>query len=235
MKAKTLNLLLKGLLLLLLVCAAGFMALRTDMRELIQAAVEYIRTLGFWGFFVYLLLFIAAPLLLFPFAVIALAGGVLFGFGGGFAAISAACTISALLSFLLGRYFFREAVHGLVNRNARYKAIDDAVKKEGWRIVAVTRILPLFPFGPLNMFFGSTRIHFRDFLLATWAFMLPGCILHAYLGSLGRQIILSGEIERTGAEWLFLGFTSIALIGGVFYTTRLARRMLKSAASINIP
>jgi len=230
MKTNSIRWLIKGLLLGLLLCAGIFVALHVNIRELIQNVIEFIRTLGLWGFFVYLVLFIAAPLLLFPFAVIALAGGVLFGFAGGWAAISASSTISALLSFLLGRYFFRDAVHGLVNKNPRYKAIDEAVKKEGWRIVAIARIMPLFPFGPLNMFLGSTKITLREFFIATWVFMMPGCVLHAYLGAVGRQLVASGEAVRTSADWLFLLFTVLAMLAGAFYAARLARRMLKATS-----
>lgn len=220
----------KAGILLLLAAGAAYIAYRYDLRILLQDLIEEMQKLGAWSFVLYAALFIVAPLFLFPFALIAVAGGVLFGFFAGWGMISLSCTLSAVLAFFMGRYFFRDSVHRLVHKKKSYKAIDDAVHKEGWRIVALTRLIPLFPYGPLNLFLGSTKIHFKEYIAATWVFMLPGSALHAYIGAIGRDYLITGRLAHSGAEWIVLVFSLVTITGAGIYSARVAKRLFKASS-----
>ena len=67
---------------------------------------------------------------------------------------------------------------------SEFAAVDEAVAHEGWKIVALTRLSPLFPFKLLNYAFGLTSVRVRDYVVASWAGTLPGTIVYVYLGSL---------------------------------------------------
>lgn len=226
-------LILKGLLFIALVSAAVWVALHYDMRALAASGLDRIRSFGPWAAAAYTVVFIAAPLLLFPFAVIAVAGGVLFGFVMGWGMISLACTVSAVFSFLLGRYFFRQMIHHLADKSGKYRAIDEAIRKEGWKIVALTRIIPLFPFGPLNMFLGSTKIPFLEYAWSTWFFMLPGCAFYAYVGGVGRDLFGGGMEGHTTFQWTFTAFTVATFLAAGLYAAYLGKKILRAKTHIS--
>ena len=108
--------------------------------------------------------------------------------------------------------------------NRTFRAIDDAVAKEGWKIVGLTRLSPVFPFTLLNYAFGLTRVSFRDYLLASWIGMIPGTILYVYVGSVGRAVTEAGE--RSTAQWVLFAVGLLATLLVTVVITRSAKRAL---------
>jgi rhodanese-related sulfurtransferase len=84
------------------------------------------------------------------------------------------------------------------------------VENEGWRFVAFTRLVPLFPFNLLNYALGLTRISFPQYSLATYVCMLPGAIAYTYLGYAGKEAIAGGEgmIQK-----ILLAIALLAVVG----------------------
>ncbi|MGH7316374.1 MAG: TVP38/TMEM64 family protein, partial [Candidatus Rokuibacteriota bacterium] len=115
-----------------------------------------------------------------------------------------------------------------IEGNARFKAIDAAVAREGWKIVGLTRLSPVFPFNLLNYAFGVTRVSLRDYLLASWIGMMPGTVMYVYLGSLAGDLAAlgAGRRARTPAEWGFYVVGLLATVAVTVYVTRLARAAL---------
>jgi uncharacterized membrane protein YdjX (TVP38/TMEM64 family) len=66
--------------------------------------------------------------------------------------------LGATLAFLIGRYFARQWVAARLANYPKFKAVDEAVAREGWKIVALTRLSPVFPFSLLNYAFGLTNV-----------------------------------------------------------------------------
>ena len=60
---------------------------------------------------------------------------------------------------------------------------------EGWRFVAFTRLVPLFPFNLLNYALGLTRIPLLHYVVTSFVFMLPGTVAYTYLGFAGREAV----------------------------------------------
>jgi uncharacterized membrane protein YdjX (TVP38/TMEM64 family) len=141
----------------------------------------WIEDLGLWGPLVYILLYSITPSLFLPGMPMTVAAGLAFGpFYGTIFAITGA-TIGASLAFLVARYFAREQVANLLSK--RLAAIDEGVKKKGWVFVAITRLIPLFPFNMLNYAFGLTSIRFSHYVLASFVFMLPGTTAYVVFSS----------------------------------------------------
>jgi Uncharacterized conserved protein len=60
-----------------------------------------------------------------------------------------------------------------IEKNEKFATIDRAVADEGWKIVLLTRLSPVFPFTLLNYAFGLTRVKLSHYVLASWLGMIP--------------------------------------------------------------
>ena len=115
----------------------------------------------------------------------------------------------------------------------KFRRIDEAVGKEGWRIVGLVILSPIFPFNLLNYAFGLTRVSFKEYILASWLGMLPATALYVYLGSLAGDLATlgAGRHARTPAQWLLFGVGLAATIVVVIQVTRIARNSLNEKIS----
>jgi uncharacterized membrane protein YdjX (TVP38/TMEM64 family) len=167
---------------------------------------------------IYLAVWAVGPLFM-PGLPITLAGGVLFGPIWGVVYTSLGSTIGAGLVFLVARYLARDWVAGKL-AGTRLMSLDDKVARNGWKIVALTRLVPVFSFSLLNYAFGLTRISFWPYLGATFVCMLPSTIAFVYFSS-NIVDLLRGNIS-TG---LIVGVVLVILVSlvPVVYRWRRAR------------
>lgn len=177
-------------LFLLLAAGITFAVIYRDQFNAI-ALENWIKDAGAAGPVIFILIYAAGTVLFLPGSVLTLAGGALFGPILGVVINLTGATLGAMASFLIARYL----AHGWVERKTggRIKTLMDGVEAEGWRFVAFTRLVPLFPFNLLNYALGLTRIKFAHYVAATIVFMLPGAIAYTYLGYVGREAIGGGE------------------------------------------
>lgn len=180
----------------------------------IEALVDQ---LGFWAPLGFMVLWaIYAPLFL-PGSFLGLAGGALFGpFWGALWNLTGA-TAGATISFFISRYIASDWVKQ--RSGGHLKALLDGVEAEGWRFVAFTRLVPLFPFNLLNYALGLTRIRPGAYILTTFLAMAPGTIAYTYLGYAGREAIGGGE------DLLQKGLLALALLAAVAFLPRLIKRL----------
>jgi uncharacterized membrane protein YdjX (TVP38/TMEM64 family) len=209
------------------VALAALVAARAaDAPALLRAALDWITGLGPWGPIAFVVVYAAAAVLLLPAFLLTLGAGAVFGVARGFIAVWLGATLGAVAAFLIGRYLARGWVARRIEGNARFTAIDDAVAREGWKIVGLTRMSPAFPYGLLNYAFSVTRVTVRDFVLATAVGMMPGIALYVYIGSVAGTLAGAGERARTPAEWALYGVGLLATLGVTVYVTRVARAAL---------
>lgn len=198
-----------------------------DAGTYLQSALAWIREIGWIGMMVFFVLYVAATVLFVPGSILTLGAGVIYGVGLGTAVVSISSTIGATAAFLVGRYVARSWVAEKVSGNARFAAIDDAVGREGWKIVGLTRLSPIFPFNLLNYAYGLTKVSLRDYFFASWIGMLPGTVMYVYIGSvIGALATLGESRERTTGEWVLYGVGAVATIVVTIFVTRLARKAL---------
>lgn len=192
-------------------------------RDLLDAATirATLDDLGALAPAAFVALWVIATLLFLPGAVLGLLGGALFGPVWGSVWNLGGATTGAALAFLAARY----VAGGWVARRAggRLGWLLTSVEAEGWRFVAVTRLVPLFPFNLLNYAFGLTRIGFWQYLAATLVCMLPGTVAYTWLGHAGREAIAGGE----GLVRNIL--LAIGLLAVVAFIPRLVRRFRRGA------
>ncbi|MGC9525816.1 MAG: TVP38/TMEM64 family protein [Limnospira sp.] len=198
------------------------------IQDLLKNALDWIDSLGAWGPGVLIAIYILATVLFLPGSILTLGAGFLFGVIWGSIYVSVASTLGAAAAFLVGRYFARDWVAKKIAGNERFKAIDDAVAKEGWKIVGLTRLSPVFPFNLLNYAFGLTQVSLGDYFFASWIGMMPGTVMYVYIGSLAGSLATlgTGERSRTPAEWVLYGVGLVATVAVTVYVTKIARQAL---------
>jgi uncharacterized membrane protein YdjX (TVP38/TMEM64 family) len=177
---------------------------------------------------IFVLVYVAATVLFLPGSILTLGAGALFGVVKGSIVVSISATLGATAAFLVGRYLAQDWVARKIEGNPRFKAIDEAVAHEGWKIVGLTRLSPVFPFNLLNYAFGLTRVSLRDYFFASWIGMMPGTVMYVYLGSLAGDLaaVGAGQGGRTPAPWALYVVGLLATVTVTVYVTRLARAAL---------
>lgn len=167
----------------------------------------WIDGLGAVGPVAYIALFIAACLFFLPGLPIALLGGLAFGPFLGTIWASIGSTAGATAAFLVARYVAREMVEGWAQSNPVFKKIDDGVAAQGWRMLMITRLVPLFPFNIQNYAYGLTKIGLGTYVLVSWICMLPGAIAFTFMGG----SIVSGQ-GNLGKTFLYLGIGAVVFV-----------------------
>ncbi len=198
--------------------------------ETLQNLLQWIQDLGTIGYLIFTLVYILSAVFLIPASILTLGGGAIFGVVTGSILVSVASMLGAILAFLIGRYFARGWVSKQIEKYPRFQIVDEAVAKEGWKIVGLTRLSPVFPFVILNYAFGITQVSLKDYITASWIGMLPGTIMYVYIGSLVGNIATlgAGEREKTSLEWALYGVGLIATVLVTVYITKLSQNALNN-------
>jgi uncharacterized membrane protein YdjX (TVP38/TMEM64 family) len=189
-----------------------------------DALQHWLEALGVWGFAAFGAVYALATILLAPASALSVAAGLFFGFWG-IPLVVAAATIGACTAFLISRYVVRQKVREAIERRPKFAAIDQAVKEEGWKVVALLRLSPAVPFNIQNYLFGITEIEFLPYAIATFTGIIPGVVFYVYLGVLGKEAS-SGSGSGT-LKWTFFGVGLVATLAVAVIITRRAKQKLK--------
>ncbi len=219
------NKLWKSLLLLLITAGITLVVIN---REQLDASIiqNWIEQSGNAAPLLFMALYIVGTVFFFPGALLTLLGGALFGPVLGTLYNLTAATIGAMLSFLVARYLASDWVEK--KTGGRLKQLMNGVENEGWRFVAFTRLVPLFPFNLLNYGLGLTKIKFSHYSIASYIFMLPGATAYTYLGYIGKEAATGGDglIQKA--------MLALALLGLVAFLPRLVGSV-RRGAMLSIP
>jgi len=226
------SLIIKLAVLVGIVLFVGLSFVFLPVKDYLETFLTWVQDIGPWGPVVLALAYIPACLFFVPGLVLTLGGGFAFGLVTGTIAISLGSTAGACAAFWVGRTFLRDTISKRIENNERFQAIDRAVGKQGFKVVLLTRLSPVFPFNLLNYAFGLTDVRFRDYALASWIGMLPGTIMYVYLGSATKSIadIVAGKVEGGIGQQLLFGVGLLATIIVTVLVTRTAQKALKEAA-----
>ncbi len=200
-----------------------------DFPTYLKSVLDQIADLGPLGPIIFIALYIVVTVMLLPGSILTLGAGVVFGVVRGSIFVSIAATLGATAAFLVGRYLARDWVAKRIEGNENFAAIDQAVAEEGWKIVGLTRLSPIFPFNLLNYAFSVTKVSLRDYFFASWIGMMPGTLMYVYIGSLAGDLATLGAQERTrtAGEWALYVVGLLATVAVTVYVTKVARRALE--------
>ncbi len=171
------------LLVLLIALAALTWKLSTWLTP--QQLQQALQQTGGWAPVLYIGLFILLPTFFFPVAVLALAGGLLFGLWWGSVYTFIGAVLNCALMFLLARYVGRSQVQRLVEQKLSpqwQRRLQMADGKEGFLLLIILRLIPAVPYNLINYTFGLTGISFSSYLLASAIGIIPGTFAFINIG-----------------------------------------------------
>lgn len=217
--------------------AAALLLKALNVQGHLLSLVAWIRGAGWAGAVVFAGAYVLSTVLFLPGSILTLGAGFAYGVGLGTLIVTIGANLGALLAFVLGRTVARDWVAARVQSNPRFAAIDRAVGREGFKIVLLTRLSPIFPFNLLNYAFGLTQVSLRGYALGSLIGMLPGTIMYVYLGSLVTNLsaLAAGRPSGGTGQQLFYFAGLLATVGVTIYVTRLARRALAEATEPRRP
>lgn len=200
-------------------------------QQLLRDALLWVKELGPVGAIAFIGIYIVSTVAFLPGSILTLGAGVVFGVVQGSILVFFGATIGATLAFLVGRYAARGWISKKIEGNDKFAAIDKAVGKEGFKIVLLTRLSPIFPFNLLNYGMGVTGVSLRDYFFGSVG-MIPGTIMYVYLGSLAGNIATIGTGDQPSnptITWAIriIGFLATVLV--TVYVTKVARKALAEA------
>ncbi len=183
--------------------------------ELIGAAQQHMMRWGAWGAICYPFLFALCNILLLPGGILCVGGGFFFGLWWGFIIVFVGNAIAAAISFALSRAVATHWFRRKFAQSPMLRALEPAVEREGWKIIVLSQLHPLFPTSLLNYLYGLTRIPFHTYMLWASVGRAPGLFLYVYLGTLGQfgmNLARGNSHPRVIEYWLWGGAFVIAAL-----------------------
>ncbi len=211
--------------------ASGF-----NPQQWLRNALQWIDSLGAVGAIAFMVLYVIATVAFLPGSILTLGAGVVFGVVWGSVYVFIGATIGATAAFLVGRYLARGWVAQKIAGNQKFRSIDEAVGREGLKIVLLTRLSPVFPFNLLNYAYGLTGVSLQDYFLGSVG-MIPGTIMYVYIGSLAGSLAAIGTSNQPGnptVEWAIRIIGFIATVAVTVYVTKIARKALDESVTDNV-
>ena len=225
---------LKLILIAFLIATLIIASKQLNLQQTFIQGIAWVENLGTLGPIVFIIIYNLATLLFVPGSILTLKGGCLFGLFWGTIYVLIASTLGATFAFLIGRYFLRNWVRQYIIKNPQFQAIDKAIAKEGFKIVLLTRLSPIFPFNLLNYVLGVTQVSLKDYILGSIG-MIPGEVLYVYIGSLATDLTMlnSSNLPSTPetqiARWVAQGIGLVAFVAVTAYITKIARKALNES------
>ena len=204
---------------------------RFPLVDILADVQQHVMRWGIWSAIWYPLLYASCNVLLLPGGALSVGAGFFFGLWWGFAIALLGNVGGAAISFFISRSLGRQWLRRKLSRNQTFVALEPAIDKEGWKIILLSQLHPLFPTSLLNYLYGLTRIRFRTCMVWVAIGQAPGLFLYSYLGTLGQlglNLARGRGHPRTIEYWVWLGgFATAAIV--LIILGRIALRLLKRA------
>ena len=213
----------KWILLALIVIALSIASVVLPVKDWIRSFITWVQQLGPIGVVVFIAAYALATVLFLPGWIFTVGAGLVYGIIGGTLVALTGAVIGATLAFIVARYFLRKNIEEYTKRNPRFKAIDDAIGKNGWKIIGLLRLSPLIPFNLSNYFYGITSVSLKAYVAVSAIGMIPGTLLYAYLGAIGKAGISGEKTQHSVAQYVLLGVGLVATIAVTILVSRIAR------------
>jgi len=188
----------------------------------LQELREWIHSLGWLGPIAFALIYGLAATAALPASMMSIGAGAIFGSVVGVVSVSAGSALASALSYVLARYLARDAVVAWLGDKPRFRQLDELTESRGTIVVALVRLVPLFPFSLVNYGLGLTRVPFGTYLFWSWLCMVPATIVYVVSGAGIVQGLIEGRVP------LLLVGVVIATAVLLWFLIRYARRALQA-------
>ena len=210
----------KPILLLTIVITIMVLSSVLNVGEYLKALQTWIRGMGIAGVAVFIIIYAVATVAALPGSVMTVIAGALFNPWVAVASVLFAATLGASLAFLVSRYFARDAISRWLAGKEKFRQLDELTAKHGDIMVAITRLVPLFPFNLLNYGFGLTKVPFWTYVFWSGLCMLPGTILFV----VGSAAVTTALSEKR-IPWILVLVVAIVIVIIAFLAKSAKRRI----------
>ncbi len=195
------------------------------LSDLLLASQEKFEQFGWLGVLAYAAAIVVLQMIIVPLSPVAIAAGAGFGFWKGWVAVTLGTNLGAAVNFLISRHLARNAVQRWLGQHEKFRLIDAAIGREGWKIIALLRLCPM-PFGLANYAYGLTAIGFWPYALATFVAIIPANTFFVWFGLTahhGLAAAAGAEKARHPVEYVFLAVGFVAAFLVLRHITKLAK------------
>lgn len=213
-----------------LLAAIGVLAWYFHRTGLLQKTIDWVDSFGAKGSVMFVAVYALACVFFIPSFIFTFSGGMLFGFWQGIFFSMIGLGLGSTAAFLIGRYLARGFVVRRFGKNREFSKLARAARKKGWKIVALARLTPVFPFLVGNYAFGITHIPALHYLGASLLGTIPSTALYTYLGTLPGDLAELSSPGRawTWQEWIFLVLGLVATVSLFYYLRHFAQKALEA-------
>ena len=191
----------------------------------ILAMEHFFQGLGWLGVLLFALAIVAIQMVCAPLSPVAIGAGLVFGLGRGFAAVALGTALGAIVNFLISRHLARATVQRWLAHHEKFKLIDAAIGREGWKIIALLRFCPI-PFGIANYCYGLTAVRFAPYCLATFCAVMPANFFFVWFGASSHDALQTvsgaGQASPPG-KIVFTVIGLVAFFAALTYVTKIAK------------
>jgi uncharacterized membrane protein YdjX (TVP38/TMEM64 family) len=185
---------------------------------------SFFQGLGFLGVLGFALAMVVLQFFCLPLAPFGIMAGLFFGRAYGFISVEIGTGLGAALNFLLSRYIARERVMRWLGSHEKFRMIDAAIGREGWKIIALLRFCPI-PFGLANYSYGLTAVGFVPYMLATVFAIIPANFFFVWFGATSQEAlaVLTGSAKATPGQAIFTVVGLVAFFVALTFVAKIAR------------
>jgi uncharacterized membrane protein YdjX (TVP38/TMEM64 family) len=159
-------------------------------QDTLQDVIASVEAMGPLAPLYFGIVYLIAEVLAVPATPLTLSAGYLFGLTQGVGVVLVAATIAASISFFIGKTFLRSWVETVLEENEKFAKIDKAIAKEGFKLLLLVRLSPIFPFALSNYLYGASAIDFGAFFWGTLLGFTPGTVAYVYTGMVGKALTM---------------------------------------------
>lgn len=195
---------LSGIIITVLICIIlKILSLDIDAIDI----KNYVASFGELAPIIYIVMFALVPLTLFPDSILAIGGGLIFGLTKGYIYTVIGALIGATLSFYISRKLGRDFVKKLSKE--KLDDVERMIDSNGFFIVLMLRLIPLFPFDIISYGAGLTSVKYKDFIVATFLGTIPGILVFTNIGAQSVNI-------GSGSFYISIGALVLLVIISIF-------------------
>ena len=191
-----------------LAAAAGLLCCCLGSLVSPQQIQQALNGLGNWAAVVYIGLFTVLPAFFFPVAVLALAGGLLFGLWWGSVYTFLGAILNCTLMFFLARYAGRSQVQALMEKKLPavwQQRLERLNSGGGFLLLIVLRLIPAVPYNLINYAFGLSSMSYSTYILASAIGIIPGTLAFINVGDKALDV-------TSPAFWTAIGLLALLLL-----------------------
>lgn len=146
-----------------------------------------------------------------PAIIFSTANTLIFGIFWGIVISVAAETVGVTISFLLLRFFFRDAAEKVIAKSKFLSSMDKYSSEKGFVVMLIARMVPYLPSGLLNAVGALSALSLRDYFLASLVGKFPSTGIEAIIG---HDAILQ---EEDPTRIIVVVIFAVVLIGWAYW------------------